>query len=68
MEENGFFTKHQHGFRKGRSCATQLIEVMEQWTEIIFGEYGADFDFVHTLYDLKSFYYICSDSPILQCW
>jgi hypothetical protein len=33
MEENGFFTKHQHGFRKGRSCATQLIEVMEQWTE-----------------------------------
>jgi hypothetical protein len=33
MEENGFFTKHQHGFRKGPSCATQLIEVMEQWTE-----------------------------------
>jgi hypothetical protein len=33
MEENGFFTKHQHGFRKGRSCATQLIEVMEKWTE-----------------------------------
>jgi hypothetical protein len=32
MEENGFFTKHQHGFRKGHSCATQLIEVMEQWT------------------------------------
>jgi hypothetical protein len=26
MEENGFFTKHQHVFRKGRSCATQLIE------------------------------------------
>jgi hypothetical protein len=35
MEENGFFTKHQHGFRKGRSCATQLIEVMEQWTEYL---------------------------------
>ena len=31
---------------------------------IIFGEYGVDFDFVHTLYDLKSFYYICSDSQI----
>jgi hypothetical protein len=29
MEENGFFTKHQHGFRKGRPCATQLIEVMD---------------------------------------
>jgi hypothetical protein len=33
MEEDGFFTKYQHGFRKGSSCATQLIEVMEQWTE-----------------------------------
>jgi hypothetical protein len=31
MEENCFFTKHQHGFRKGHSCATQLIEVMEQY-------------------------------------
>ena len=33
MEENGLFTNHQHGFRKGRSCVTQLIEVMEKWTE-----------------------------------
>jgi hypothetical protein len=32
------------------------------------GLINVDFDFVHTLYDLKSFYYICSDSPILQCW
>ena len=24
---------HQHGFRKGYSCVTQLIEVLEQWTE-----------------------------------
>ena len=27
MEENGLFTKHQHGFRKGYSCVTQLIDV-----------------------------------------
>ena len=33
MEENNFFTVHQHGFRKGRLCATQLIEVVEKWTE-----------------------------------
>ena len=26
------FTKHQHGFRKGHSCVTQLIEVIEDWT------------------------------------
>jgi hypothetical protein len=24
---------HQHGFRKGRSCVTQLIEVLDDWTE-----------------------------------
>ena len=35
MKKNGFITKHQHGFRKVRSCATQLIEVMEQWTEYL---------------------------------
>lgn len=33
MEDNNLFTKHQHGFRKGKSCVTQLIEVMEKWTE-----------------------------------
>ena len=32
METNNLFTIHQHGFRKGRSCVTQLIEVMEDWT------------------------------------
>ena len=33
MESNQLFTNDQHGFRKGRSCITQLIEVMEDWTE-----------------------------------
>ena len=33
MESNQLFTNGQHGFRKGRSCITQLIEVMEDWTE-----------------------------------
>lgn len=33
MEDNNFFTNHQHGFRKGRSCVTQLIEVIEKWTD-----------------------------------
>jgi hypothetical protein len=35
MEKNNLFTNHQHGFRKGRSCSTQLIEVLEDWTEKI---------------------------------
>ena len=33
MESNNLFTKHQHGFRKGHSCVTQLIEVIEEWTK-----------------------------------
>ena len=35
MEKNNLFTNHQHGFRKQRSCSTQLIEVLEDWTEKI---------------------------------
>ena len=33
MEDNRLFTDHQHGFRTGRSCITQLIEVIDEWTE-----------------------------------
>ena len=33
MEDNRLFTDHQHGFRKRRSCITQLIEVIDEWTE-----------------------------------
>ena len=33
MEENNPFTKHQHGFRKGYSCLTQLIDVCDKWIE-----------------------------------
>jgi hypothetical protein len=33
IERHNLFTTHQHGFRKGRSCETQLIEVLDDWTE-----------------------------------
>ena len=33
MEENNIFTIHQHGFRKGYSCVTQLIDVCDKWSE-----------------------------------
>lgn len=33
MENNNLFTKHQHGFRAGYSCVTQLIDVCDKWTE-----------------------------------
>jgi ABC-type transport system involved in cytochrome c biogenesis ATPase subunit len=35
MEKHNYllYIGHQHGFRKGRSCVTQLIEVLDDWTE-----------------------------------
>ena len=32
LEENGFLHNDQHGFREGRSCQSQLLEIMELWT------------------------------------
>ncbi len=44
MERNNFFTKCQHGFRKGYSCVTQLLEVMEDWVEAL--DRGEDIDVI----------------------
>ena len=35
LEENNLLTINQHGFRKGKSCITQLNETMEDWTRMI---------------------------------
>ena len=32
MNSNNLFTPDQYGFRSGRSCALQLLEVLEEWT------------------------------------
>ena len=35
MVENQLLTKCQHGFIKGRSCVTQLLAVLDKWTEAV---------------------------------
>ena len=35
MTKHKLFTDAQYGFRSGRSCALQLLEVLEEWTELI---------------------------------
>ena len=35
LENNLLLSKDQHGFRTGRSCSTQLLEIMELWTSFI---------------------------------
>ena len=34
MENNGLFTPYQHGFLKGKSCVTQLLEFLEDITDM----------------------------------
>ena len=31
VEKNGLLNKHQHGFRKGHSCQTQLLTAVNDW-------------------------------------
>ena len=35
MEVNKLFNENQHGFRSQRSCVTQLLEVIEEWYEVL---------------------------------
>ena len=35
LERNSLISKNQHGFRSGRSCCTQLLELMEIWTDLL---------------------------------
>ena len=35
LTENKLLSEAQHGFRRGRSCLTNLLESLEAWTEII---------------------------------
>jgi len=35
LEANKLLCKEQHGFRKGRSCLTYLLETLESWTQAL---------------------------------
>ena len=42
LEENRLLSEDQHGFRSGRSCVTQLLEIMEIWTSMLDEGGGLD--------------------------
>ena len=55
LEEQDLINKAQHGFRSGRSCCTQLLEVTQDWADaiedkkpvdVIYLEYRKAFDSV----------------------
>ena len=45
LEDRQLLSRHQHGFRPGRSCMSQLLEVMDDWTRNI--ERGDPIDAVY---------------------
>ena len=45
MEQNKLFVDNQHGFRSKRSCATQLLEVIEEWSDIL--DRGGNIDCIY---------------------
>jgi hypothetical protein len=45
MNHNKLFSPYQHGFRSGRSCITQLLQVMDHWTELL--DMGANIDCIY---------------------
>ena len=45
MTKNNFFSPEQHGFIKGKSCNTQLLEILEDLTEAL--DAGKDVDIIY---------------------
>jgi hypothetical protein len=45
MNDNKLFTQHQYGFRRGRSCVTQLLEIMDHWTDLL--DEGKNIDVIY---------------------
>ena len=48
LESNDFISPHQHGFVKNRSCQTNLLESLEDWTRML--DEGAGVDIVYLDY------------------
>ena len=46
LEENDIVTREQHGFVSGLSCITQILEVMDSWTEVV--DDGGSVDVIYT--------------------
>jgi hypothetical protein len=42
LNETKAVSSHQHGFVKGRSCLTNLLQSFEEWTRALDEGYGVD--------------------------
>ena len=42
LKRNNILSDKQHGFRQGRSCLTNLLETLDNWTRILDDDHGID--------------------------
>jgi len=42
VERSGLFSRHQHGLMKNRSCLTNLLETLKDWTRTLKEGFGMD--------------------------
>ena len=72
VANNQMLTPHQHGFCKGKSCLTNLLESLDEWTgavdcgsgvSVIFLDFKKAFDSVphHRMMKKLSGYGICGN-------
>ena len=48
MTQNDLFSPYQHGFIPGKSCITQLLEILEEITDAL--DQGFDIDIIYLDY------------------
>ena len=46
-QENSFMTSDQHGFMTSRSCLTNVMETLENWTEALDTGYSIDIIYLY---------------------
>ena len=56
---NNLFSSKQYGFIKGRSTVSQLLIILDDWTEML--EYGGQIDVIYTDFEKASDRFIIID-------
>ena len=61
MTENNLFSNSQHGFIKGKSCVTQLLDFMEEITQAI--DNGDELDIIYLDFNCQKGSFMSKQMP-----
>ncbi len=68
MKRNNLFSIYQHGFLEGRSCLSNLLTTMEEWTGILDRKSSIDcvyLDFMSCRFSREVLYYTCKKTVFI---